>query len=77
MPTYRFQNTKTGDIFEKWMYMNEREDYLQNNPDLKQVPTGFASVSEVGDWRNKTSSGWNDVLRKVSTVPGSTVKPYK
>lgn len=76
-PTYRFEDTNTGEIFEKWMYMKEREEYLSSNPHLKQVPTGFHAVSEVGDWRNKTSSGWNDVLRKVGEVPGSKVTPLK
>jgi|LauGreDrversion4_2_1035121.scaffolds.fasta_scaffold392102_2 hypothetical protein len=77
MPTYRFKNIDTDEVFEKWMYMKEREPYLSENPNIQQVPTGFNSVSEIGDWRNKTSDGWNEVLKKVATVPGSKVKPLK
>lgn len=76
-PTYRFEDTNTGEVFEQWMYMNEREKYLSDNPHLKQIPTGFSPIGEVGDWRNKTSNGWNEVLQKVQTVPGSKVKPLK
>lgn len=77
MPTYRFRNIDTDEVFEKWMYMNERGPYLSENPNIRQVPAGFHSVSEIGDWRNKTSDGWNEVLKKVGTVPGSIVKPLK
>jgi hypothetical protein len=77
MPTYRFQNKETGEIFEKWMYMAEREPYLEAHPNIIQMPTMLNSVSSVGDFQNKTDGGWNEVLHKVSQVPGSTVKPYK
>ena len=34
-------------------------------------------ATEVGDWRDKlrkTKPGWNDVLEKAQTAPGSKVK---
>lgn len=77
MPTYKFRNKETGDVFEKWMLMAEREPYLEANPDLIQMPTLLNSVSEVGDFQNKTDGGWNEVLTRVSKVPGSVIKPYK
>jgi hypothetical protein len=77
MPTYRFRNTETDEVFEKWMYMAEREQFLEANPNLVQMPTPLNTVGEVGDFQNKTDGGWNEVLHKVSKVPGSTVKPYK
>lgn len=77
MPTYKFRNKETGEVFEKWMLMAEREPYLEANPDLIQMPTMLNSVSEVGDFQNKTDGGWNEVLTRVSKVPGSVIKPYK
>jgi uncharacterized FlgJ-related protein len=77
MPTYRFRNTETDEVFEKWMYMAEREQFLEANPNLVQMPTPLNTVGEVGDFQNKTDGGWNEVLHRVSKVPGSTVKPYK
>jgi hypothetical protein len=76
-PTYRFENIETGEIFEKWMLMNEKEPYLKENPHLKPLIPTQMNVGEVGEWRNKLVSknpGWNDVLEKASKAPGSTVK---
>lgn len=76
MPTYRFENTETGEIFEKWMLMDEKDPYLKENPNLKPLIPTQMNVGEVGDWQNKLTSkhpSWNSVLEKVGKVPGSRV----
>lgn len=78
MPTYRFENTETGEIFEKWMLMAEKEPFLKENPFLKPLIPTQMNVGEVGEWKNKLVSkhpGWNDVLLKASKAPKSNVKP--
>lgn len=78
MPTYKFRDTNTGEIFEKFMTMSEREEYLNTNSHVEQLlnisPTNF--VGEVGDgWRNqlrKQHPDWKDVINRVKNVPGST-----
>jgi hypothetical protein len=78
LPTYRFENTETGEIFEKWMYMAEKEPYLKENSHIKALIPTQMNVGEVGEWKNKLISkhpSWNDVLKKVSKLPGSNVKP--
>lgn len=75
MPTYRFRDTETGEIFEKWMYMADRLPYLEENPHIKQMPTEL-NIGEVGEWKNKliqSKPGWNQVLEKASKAPGSRV----
>ena len=74
MPTYRFKDNNTGEEFEKWMYMAEREPYLKENPHITQVPTGMSSVSEVGDWKNtKVPGSFKDVLGRIKkSYPNST-----
>ena len=77
MPTYRFENTETGEIFEKWMLMAEKEPFLKENPFLKPLIPTQMNVGEVGEWKNKLASkhpGWNDVLGQASKMPGSKVK---
>jgi hypothetical protein len=77
MPTYRFENTDTGEIFEKWMLMAEKEPYLNENPNLKPLIPTQMNVGEVGDWQNKLISqhpSWNEVLNKASKAPKSLVK---
>ena len=90
LPTYRFENTDTGETFEKWMYMAEKEPYLAENPHLKPLAPTQMNVGEVGDWANKLvkqevgewrdklrkkAPGWNEVLTRASKMPGSNVKP--
>lgn len=77
MPTYRFENTETEEIFEKWMLMADKEPYLKENPNLKPLIPTQMNVGEVGEWKNKLISrnpGWNDVLDRASKMPGSNVK---
>ena len=76
MPTYRFQNTETGEIFEKWMYMAEKEPFLKENPHLKPLIPTQVNAFDVGDWRDKLNSkhpSWNTVLERASKMPGSKV----
>jgi len=76
-PTYRFENTETGEIFEKWMYMAEKDSYLKENPHLKPLIPTQMNVGEVGDWKNKLINkhpDWNTVLDRASKAPKSTVK---
>ena len=78
MPTYRFENTETGEIFEEWMYMAQKDPYLKENPHLKPLIPSQMNVGEVGEWRNKLISkhpSWNDVLLNASKAPKSNVKP--
>jgi hypothetical protein len=77
MPTYRFENTETGEIFEEWMYMADKDPYLKENPHIKALIPTQMNVGEVGDWRNKLTSkhpSWNDVLGRAQKMPGSNVK---
>ena len=78
MPTYPVKNLKTGEKQELSMTISQYEEWRKENPDWdKDWAAGGAAVGEVGDWKDKlrkTKPGWNDVLKKVQQVPGSTVK---
>ena len=78
MPTYPVKNKKTGEEKELSMTIANYEQWRKDNPDWdKDWSKGCAAAQEVGEWKDKlrkTKPGWNDVLRKVQQVPGSTVK---
>ena len=79
MPTYPLKNLKTGEEKELVMTMVEYDQWKKDNPDWdKDWSKGVAGVGEVGDIRDKLKKshpGWNDVLGKVSKMPGATVRP--
>ena len=66
MPIYEFQNTKTGETFDKLLKMADREVYLKDNPDIQQIFTTVPSiVSSSGMSTNVDNHGFKEVLQKV------------
>jgi hypothetical protein len=66
MPTYTFENIKTGKIIEKTMSMTERDSFVNNNNDFRQVFTSLNIVGGVSGLTHKPDSGWNDTLQKIA-----------
>ena len=66
MPTYRFRR-KNGKEFEKIMMISEMEEYRKKHPNLELcIPSTLNIISGTGTLDGKTSSGWKDVLGKIS-----------
>ena len=66
MPTYRFRR-KNGKEFEKIMMISEMEEYRKKHPNLELcIPSTLNIISSTGTLDGKTSSGWKDVLGKIS-----------
>ena len=67
MPSYVFQNTETGEIFEKVMKMSELDQYKLDNPTHERYYQGFAPA--IGDpvrlGVHKKDSGFKEVLQKI------------
>ena len=73
MPTYVFEDKLTGEQFEEFFTMGEKEEFLKSNPDYKQVLTApnVISGARVGDGK---LGGFKEVLQKVGEGhPGSYV----
>jgi hypothetical protein len=67
MPTYSFIDTETGEEFDSFMKMSEREEFLKENPHIQTVLTTPAIVSGVvGAGSLKVPDGFKEVLSKVS-----------
>ena len=72
MPTYRFRR-KNGKEFEKIMMIAEMEEYRKKHPKLELcIPSTFNIISGTGTFDGKTSSGWKDVLGKISEAHPSS-----
>ena len=80
MPTYPVINKITGEKQTLHMSMTAYSEWKDANPDWdKDWSAGVAGLGEVGEFQDKLKKshpGWNDVLHKVSQVPGSNVRPY-
>ena len=62
-----------------WNIDHDITDYKDNPDWLRDYsdPSTMPGVGEVGEWKDKlrkTKPGWNDVLRKAKSAPGSRVK---
>lgn len=68
MPTYSFVDTETGEEFDLIMKYSEREEFLQENPNIKlllSAPMIVTGVS-IGSSNNKVPEGFKEVLAKVA-----------
>jgi hypothetical protein len=66
MPTYRFENTKTGEITEELMSISEMEKHKKKKHINLLPPTQMNIVSSVGQIDSKTDSGWKDHLNRIA-----------
>jgi len=75
MPTYDFENTKTGEVTTEMMSIAELDEFKKNNPHMKQLISKVNIVGGVmGMGRMKTDGGWKDMLSRIGDAhPGSKV----
>jgi hypothetical protein len=66
MPSYTFKDLNSGEEFTVIMSMNEREEFVANNPHMQQV---FHSPPAVGDsirlGLKKPDNGFRDRLKEI------------
>ena len=73
MPTYVFKDKLTGDQFEKFLSISEKEQFLKDNPDYKSILTAPNIISGARVSTRKLG-GFKEVLQKVGEGnPGSAV----
>ena len=66
MPTYKFHNKNTGEVWEDFMGISASEEYLKENPHIEKMVAGAPGlVSGHGD-RTKTNGGFKEVLSKIA-----------
>lgn len=73
MPTYLFEDKLTGCQFEEFFTISEKEQFLKDNPDYKQILTAPNIISGARVGTGKLG-GFKEVLQKVGEGhPGSAV----
>jgi hypothetical protein len=66
MPSYTFEDKKTGKQFIETMSMDELDTFLEKNKHLRQVITSINIVSGVQGITHKVDGGWKDTLSKIA-----------
>jgi len=64
MPTYRFRNKTTGEEFDHFVKMDEKEAYMKEN-NLESVITGLNMVNQTGS-RLPVDNGFREVQDKIA-----------
>ena len=69
MPTYRFRDMNSGEEFDEFMSMGEREKYLKTHPTITQVPVPVAFVGDhimgVGP---KNDEGFKERMSQIAAA---------
>jgi hypothetical protein len=75
VPTYDFEDTKTGKVWTDMMSIADKEEYLKKNKHIKQLITKInISGGVMGVGGLKTDGGWKDMLSRIGDAhPGSKV----
>ena len=62
-PTYGFHNIDTGEEYELFLTLSEREEYLKSNPNVTQMVSAPALHSGRG--MGKPDQGFTDLLKHI------------
>ena len=70
MPSYSFKNNETGEEWEEFFSISGREEFLEQNPHITQLPSMISIVSDTGGIKN--DNGWGDNMQRIAEAhPGS------
>ena len=65
MPTYTIENTLTGEVYEDFLSISDKEALIEANSHLKQIIGAPALVGGTGD-RTRPPDGFKQVLSKIA-----------
>ena len=66
MPTYTFENTKTGKVYDDFMSMADKETYLEQNPHIKQIINKINIVAGVSGRSYRNDQGWKENMSRIA-----------
>jgi len=68
MPLYDFEDKETGEIVTKMIKISDKDQFLKDNPNLKQVILSTPSiVGSVGGTLSRAGDGWKEVQDKIKS----------
>jgi hypothetical protein len=74
MPLYDFRNKDTGEVFEKFMSIAAKEEYIKDNPNIESMLGMNPLIDPVRLGIHKADNGFKEVLQRIhEKTPGSTL----
>ena len=69
MPTYDFQDKETGEVVTKIMSISSKEEFLKDNPNLKQVILSAPGIDYDGGKSvlDRAGAGWKEVQDRIKS----------
>jgi len=68
MPLYDFEDKETGEIVTKMIKISDKDQFLKDNPNLKQVILSTPSIiGSVGGTLSRAGDGWKEVQDKIKS----------
>jgi uncharacterized protein YneF (UPF0154 family) len=72
MPLYDFKNKDTGEVFEKFMSISSKEEYLKENPNIESMLSSNMMIDPFRLGIRKSDQGFKEVLQRIhEKTPGS------
>jgi hypothetical protein len=77
MPLYDFKNKDTGEVFEKFMSIAAKEEYLKENPNIESMLGMNALIDPVRLGIHRPDQGFKEVLQRIDEkTAGSRLKDF-
>lgn len=77
MPLYDFRNKDTGEVFEKFMSISAKEEYLKENPNIESMLGMNMLVDPVRLGIRRPDQGFKEVLQRIDEkTAGSQLKKF-
>ena len=77
MPLYDFRNKDTGEVFEKFMSISAKEEYLKENPNIESMLGTNALIDPVRLGIRRPDQGFKEVLQRIDEkTAGSRLKKF-
>lgn len=75
MPTYNFVDDNTGVEFKEMMSISEREAFLADNPNIRQLPPDRLNILHNSSYSGIVNDGgWNEQMGRIAEAhPTSAV----
>jgi len=67
MPTYKFKNDITGEVWEQFMGISASEVWLEENPDCHKMPIAMSIIGGTGD-AVKPNGGFTEVMQGIAAA---------